>query len=229
MQYAVKTLASRSTHRRLSVREVRRYAIEISLPDQPGALGAVASRIGELGGDVVDIDILDHGRGRARDEITVDLADDATADRIGEALSLLGGVTVEHLSPVVERGPHPPGEALDVADALVAESSELRLLEALVTGVLEVFGVAWVVVVREGIERPLAAAGGVPPAAVTRSGGPPHRLPDGDDQVTLGLGDTGTTLILGREGRPFRNRERRDLSTLGHVAATRLAQLGADD
>ena len=36
-----------------------RYVVRIRLPDRPGALGQVASRIGAVGGDIVAIDILD--------------------------------------------------------------------------------------------------------------------------------------------------------------------------
>ncbi len=63
-----------------------RFAIELSLKDQPGALGAVASLIGKLGGDVVDVDVLEHGRGRARDEITVELPGPEIADQLGTEL-----------------------------------------------------------------------------------------------------------------------------------------------
>jgi len=52
------------------------YVIRVWLPDRPGALGAVASRIGAVGGDVVAIDILERGAGRAIDELVVDFADD---------------------------------------------------------------------------------------------------------------------------------------------------------
>lgn len=38
---------------------VSNYLIRVQLPDRPGALGAVASRIGSVGGDVISIDILE--------------------------------------------------------------------------------------------------------------------------------------------------------------------------
>ena len=39
--------------------------LRVWLPDRPGALGAVASRIGGVKGDVVGIEILEQGAGRA--------------------------------------------------------------------------------------------------------------------------------------------------------------------
>ena len=42
---------------------VDRYVVRIRLPDRPGALGQVASRIGAVGGDIVAIDILERTEG----------------------------------------------------------------------------------------------------------------------------------------------------------------------
>ena len=39
--------------------------IRVWLPDRPGALGAVASRVGAVRGDVIGIDIIERGAGRA--------------------------------------------------------------------------------------------------------------------------------------------------------------------
>ena len=39
------------------------YVVRIALPDRPGALGLVASRIGAVGGDIVAIHILEREEG----------------------------------------------------------------------------------------------------------------------------------------------------------------------
>jgi len=49
------------------------YVVRISLPDRPGALGLVASRIGAVGGDIVAINILDRDSGHAVDEFVVEI------------------------------------------------------------------------------------------------------------------------------------------------------------
>ncbi len=49
------------------------YVVRISLPDRPGALGLVASRIGAVGGDIVAINILDRDDGHAVDEFVVEI------------------------------------------------------------------------------------------------------------------------------------------------------------
>jgi len=51
-----------------------RYAvIRLWLADRPGSLGEIATKIGELGGDLVDIDIFERDGVRAVDELTVEL------------------------------------------------------------------------------------------------------------------------------------------------------------
>ena len=49
------------------------YVVRISLPDRPGALGLVASRIGAVGGDIVAINILERDGGHAVDEFVVEI------------------------------------------------------------------------------------------------------------------------------------------------------------
>ncbi|MGO8825023.1 MAG: hypothetical protein ACLQU9_07265 [Acidimicrobiales bacterium] len=50
------------------------YVVRIALPDRPGALGLVASRIGAVGGDIVAINILDRDGGQAVDEFVVEIS-----------------------------------------------------------------------------------------------------------------------------------------------------------
>jgi ACT domain-containing protein len=49
------------------------YVVRIALPDRPGALGLVASRIGAVGGDIVAINILERDKGSAVDEFVVEI------------------------------------------------------------------------------------------------------------------------------------------------------------
>ena len=64
--------------------------IKISVPNAPGSLGKVASVIGEQGGDIVAIDVVDSHSDYATDEITVNTVDDSHAQRIRKALEELG-------------------------------------------------------------------------------------------------------------------------------------------
>jgi ACT domain-containing protein len=47
--------------------------LSVHLPDRPGALGAVASRLGALRADITDITVARRGQGDALDEFHLDL------------------------------------------------------------------------------------------------------------------------------------------------------------
>ncbi|MEY4175069.1 MAG: hypothetical protein RI900_2234, partial [Actinomycetota bacterium] len=48
-----------------SVPPMQTFVVRVWLPDRPGALGQVASRVGAVRGDVVGIEILERGGGSA--------------------------------------------------------------------------------------------------------------------------------------------------------------------
>ena len=52
---------------------VTHVVIEVSLPDRPGALGAVASRIGAVGGDITDVIVARRDGGFADDVFHVEM------------------------------------------------------------------------------------------------------------------------------------------------------------
>jgi ACT domain-containing protein len=76
------------------------YLIRIRLPDRPGALGLVASRIGAVGGDIVAIDILGRDLGRAVDEFVVDLAGEHLVDLLRNEIHEVDGAFVEEVHVV---------------------------------------------------------------------------------------------------------------------------------
>jgi ACT domain-containing protein len=76
---------------------VGQYVVRVQLPDRPGALGQVASRIGAVGGDIVAIHILSRGGGRALDEFVIQLDGSLTALLETEILEV-DGVTLEDVA-----------------------------------------------------------------------------------------------------------------------------------
>ncbi|HEY5887611.1 MAG TPA: ACT domain-containing protein, partial [Acidimicrobiales bacterium] len=60
----------------------RSLVVRVWLPDRPGALGAVASRIGGVGGDVHEIEVVDRGAGRAVDEFLVTVPEAVSDDLV---------------------------------------------------------------------------------------------------------------------------------------------------
>jgi len=200
-----------------------RYLLGLTLQDRPGALGSVASAIGALGGDLVDIEVLERSRGVAKDEITVDLSHEDLAVLMTARLAEIDGVSVDHVSAVDSEGQHLLVDALEVAGALVAEREVSGLLDALVTGMVAAFSGSWAAVLAGERGRIAAQAGSVLPASLVRGASAPGD--DLEDQVRMELRPHGAVLAVGREGWAFRARERRDMQTLAAIASARWSEL----
>jgi hypothetical protein len=76
---------------------VAEYVVRIVLPDRPGALGQVASRIGAVGGDIIAIDILNRAGGQAIDEFVVELHDDTLVDLLRHEIHEVDGAKVDSM------------------------------------------------------------------------------------------------------------------------------------
>jgi ACT domain-containing protein len=70
------------------------YVVRIGLPDRPGALGQVASRIGAVGGDIVAINILERQDGRAIDEFVIEIGGQHLIDLLRSEIHEVDGVSV---------------------------------------------------------------------------------------------------------------------------------------
>src|SRR6187200_640764 len=78
----------------------RTLVVRVWLPDRPGALGQVASRIGAVRGDVTGIDILERGGGRAVDELVISLPDLSDISLLVAEITQVDGVAVEDVRKV---------------------------------------------------------------------------------------------------------------------------------
>jgi len=74
------------------------FKIEITLPDRPGSLGAVASAIGFAGGDIRGLQVLKSEDGRGYDEIIVAVPGSDATDLL-DILRAIGGVEVLNCNP----------------------------------------------------------------------------------------------------------------------------------
>jgi hypothetical protein len=71
------------------------YLLRVELPDVPGSLGRVATAIGEAGGDIEAIEIVEHRRdGTAVDDVLLETAPGVMPDSIVSACNVLDGVQV---------------------------------------------------------------------------------------------------------------------------------------
>ena len=70
------------------------YLMRVELPDVPGSLGRVASAIGEAGGDIDAIEIVEKRDGFAVDDVLLETAPGVMPDSVVSACSVLDGVSV---------------------------------------------------------------------------------------------------------------------------------------
>ena len=71
------------------------YLLRVELPDVPGSLGRVASAIGEAGGDIEAIEIVEHrDGGTAVDDVLLETAPGVMPDSLVSACNQLDGVQV---------------------------------------------------------------------------------------------------------------------------------------
>lgn len=210
----------------------KRFVLRVWLPDKPGALGRVASAVGSVGASLVGIDILEQSGGRAIDELVVDAVDSPNAqEKLIAALTFVEGVSIEEIE-------HRSGEVTDAGSAalemtadLVEQVSALGLQKTLVERVTQDFGAAWAALVPLGRGDLFATSGEVPsPAwlaaflagsresAAATAGQPAAALTGPDDVAWVELPRLDAALVVSRDGRAFRARERRQLAALARIA-----------
>ena len=212
------------------------WIVRVWLPDRPGALGQVASRIGSVGGDVVGIDILERGAGRAIDELAVELPDAELVPLLVREVNQVDGVDVEDVRPAVDALHDPRLDALETAAQLVGAATTDELLGSLCTLGARTIGAEWAVVVDAEATEVLATGGpSSAPAAAwlsafvagSRSSATVAGETGPDDVVWAPLPGTGVALVLGRNGTAFRARERRQAAALARIVDTRFRELAA--
>ena len=80
------------------------FLIRVTLPDRPGSLGAVATAIGRINGDINAVEIVEKGMGMVVDDFIVDLPPNQLPETIVTACQNLDGVHVEWISRYPEGG-----------------------------------------------------------------------------------------------------------------------------
>lgn len=208
------------------------FVVRVWLPDRPGALGAVASRIGAVRADVVGIDILERDGGRVVDELTIELADPGLSELLVMEISQVDGVDVEHIRRAHHSISDRAAESLEVAAGLVSAGTREGVLAALTTAMPYLFEVDWAAVVHRVEPRIVATAGGgeVPSAEWLRSfvigtgsGDGAYAAVDELARVTLASSDM--ELIVSREYLPLREGERQVMASLAVIADRRCTEL----
>ena len=196
------------------------------MPDRPGALGQVASRIGAVRGDVLAIEILEQGGGRAIDELTVSLPEDSLLPLLTAEVYAVEGVSVESIRIVDPDRTDASLSALALG-AAIAECPMSERLDVMVLGVQRISETDWVAVLRDGGQ--IAAVGDVPDLGWLTAflAGSEHLdgLDDSAPSDLLWATMTVSRLMVaaGRTGNPIHERERVRFSQLVRLADALIA------
>lgn len=210
------------------------FVLRVWLPDRPGALGQVASRVGAVRADVVGIEILERGAGRAIDELFVEVDDESLIDLLVAEVSQVDGVAVEEVRPVADGAHDLATAALELVSCLVDDCAGRPVLPTVCHGLGTLFGADWVVAVDLDAGSVLAAEGTPPPVSWLQAflAGASHleaqQLDDVDDLMWERVGPR-WALAAGRPGRPLRAREREQFSLVTRIAAGLAARDGSGE
>jgi len=209
-----------------------RYVLRVWLPDKPGALGRVASAIGSVGASLVAIEILEQDGGWAIDELAVEAVEsDNAEEKLVAALQFVDGVQIESILSTPRPMSDPRVSALETAVELVEQQKASALMERLVERAVSDLSADWAVLLAFDGDEPLAASGDAPRTAWVNAFLAGSRAATGttmsgpEDIAWTELAQSQYALVLGRDGRPFRLREREQLGALARIADKRLVEL----
>jgi hypothetical protein len=137
------------------------FLLRVVLPDRPGALGAVATALGSAGADILSIDVIERGPGRATDDIVVELPPGRLADSLVSAAATVEGVQVESIRPYA--GQIDPHRELELLERLAEDPASG--LPVLCDGAARVFRAGWALALDvpvAGRSQVLASGGAAP-------------------------------------------------------------------
>lgn len=208
-----------------------RYVLRIWLDDRPGALGAVASRVGSVKGDLVGIEILERGAGRVIDELIVDLPNDELVDLMVREVQEVDGVDVENVS--VEPNPDKDSrlDPILTAAAIVEKESRSELIDELLARLSFDYTALWVSAFDLSNNVVIASKGASPVQGWVEAylkgvaiGSTGERNEPSDVALVM-MRRSKVALLLGRPERPFRDLERAQLEAIARIGDVKLSSL----
>lgn len=202
--------------------------IRISVPDRPGALGTVASRLGAAGADILQVQVLESEAGRALDDVHVAVRDADHLQRIQHQLAAIPGVQIVGVRD--QPAPSTGHGELELARRMVAAPA--RALNTLADGVSTSNGSDWAAIVRYGDDERVEQVVATSPTCP----GPEHVMIDVPLRLTVvnsryagmalvPLTGTRLGLVVVREsGPPYHPAELWRLEQVGAMAGSVLRQ-----
>ncbi|WP_407940957.1 ACT domain-containing protein [Nocardioides flavus (ex Wang et al. 2016)] len=174
--------------------------MRVELPDVPGSLGRVASAIGEAGGDIEAIEIVEKRDGFAVDDVLLEIPAGTMPDSIISACSVLDGVSVQWISRYAAGGNL--FLDLEVVEALTEDPATAR--DRLVELLPIAFRVDWAARVTPGPDgaRVVHATDAAPSAYDIEAVPAPTRLPGDEVYVECAAPFGDDVVLMGRRGGP---------------------------
>jgi hypothetical protein len=210
------------------------FLIRVQLPDRPGALGAVATALGQVGVDILSLDVVERRSGVAIDDLVVELPSGQLPDVLITAAESVPGVEVDAVRPWA--GVLDTHRELELVEQIAADPE--HGLQTFTDGVPKIVRAGWAVVfaTTEGKPRRLAASFAAPETVAGELPWWPLRratILDGEESwVPLPWRELGTelaatpvggpdrVLLIGRPGGPmFRAAEVARLEHLAGIVA----------
>jgi hypothetical protein len=198
------------------------YLLRVELPDIPGSLGRVATAIGEAGGDIEAIEIVEHrSDGTAVDDVLLEIEAGTMPDSIVSACSRLEGVHVVWISRYAAGG----NLFLDLEAVEELTAHPENALNRLVDLLPVTFRADWGARVRrDGTDAAVVhATGAAPDKLPWHEVGKTSRVPSEDENNVLAaapLTDDEVVLIGRRGGPEILDSE---LARLGHLVSLALS------
>jgi hypothetical protein len=206
------------------------FLIRVQLPDVPGALGAVATALGEIGADILSVDVVERKDGTAIDDLVVELPKGRLPDVLITAAESVKDVEVDAVRPYA--GVLDTHRELELVEEVAAQPDEG--LGIFTEGVPRIIRAGWAMVVgpEAGAARTLCASTAAPQlktldlpflplARATVLDGEEAWVPEtwkelGTELAATPLGKPDRVLLVGRPGGPqFRAAE---VARLAHLA-----------
>jgi hypothetical protein len=210
------------------------FLIRVQLPDRPGALGAVATALGEVGVDILSLDVVERRSGIAIDDLVVELPSGRLPDVLITAAESVEGVEVDAVRPWA--GVLETHRELELVEQVAADPA--HGLQIFSDGVPKIVRAGWAMVlsVRNGQSHRIAASFAAPETVAGELPWWPLRRatildPEepwvprpwrelGTELAATPLGGADQALLIGRPGGPmFRAAEVARLEHLAGIVA----------
>ncbi|RYP88610.1 ACT domain-containing protein [Nocardioides guangzhouensis] len=194
------------------------FLLRVELPDVPGSLGRVATAIGEAGGDIEAIEIVEHRPdGNAVDDVLLETSPGTMPDSIVSACNTLEGVRVLWISRYAAGG----NLFLDLEAVEELTAHRAGAVDRLVEVLPHTFRADWGARIRrEGDDAKVVhATTAAPEALAWVELERPARLETGDDNDVLAAAPLSSdeVVVFGRRGGP--DVLDSELARLGHLVA----------